>query len=767
MSDNFWRKISYLTGLLPLGAIAGFVFYTAHLEIKDLDLWLHIGMGRYIAQTLSIPSVDVLSCTIAGSPWINHEWLFQVIVYHIHRLWGPDGLIQMQVVIVTMTMLLLLFLGYNKDKQLILAFVLFLVSLVYHERFTIRPDIYSLFFFTFYIFVLALHIDKKWAPAALFFVQVLWSNIHGFFFFGPLFVLIGVFSEWLKRRVRLPYEWNGSGRLTDEEYGRLKAILALVILACLFNPSTFKGAWYPIGVFFSLSGENKIFFQYIQELQKPVTGQTLLDTGRFGYYKLLILISVLSFIFNRRRIDVSALFFWLIFLIFSLQAARNMAFFALASYLVIMTNFMNVSYKDVVPLRFTEKKFMYLTSTAVKLLFLIWIFQLTAEAAGRRYYDFDAYEYKSEYGGVSQNSFPDKAVDFLVKNDIRGNFFNDFNSGAYLVGNAFPGIKVFIDGRTEVYGGKFFERYQKIWDRGETQLLEPMVQQHHITGALLNSSRQHIPREILNYFYRHPEWVPVYLNYDGVVFLRKVSENQKHIDRFALDLTRWEVPLLDLPKIGATAISPFQYYYRAFTLESLDMYDAALAEALEAVKITPGYGKIHDLIGKIYAKRKDYQEAFPHFRTAVINDPHDEKARHNFALCYFDMGDYEGAVKQYNGIIADWPSDPKAYFLLAKTYVKAERYGEALKTAEKAHQLRPDDARDILELGDAVYAQGQYETAKDMYALAVKTQKEPAVVYKKLGLVYKKLGRAEEAAESFKKSLSIDPLDNEVKKELE
>ena len=26
-----------------------------------------------------------------------------------------------------------------------------------------------------------------------------------------------------------------------------------------------------------------------------------------------------------------------------------------------------------------------------------------------------------------------------------GNFFNDFNSGAYLVGRAFPKIKVFID----------------------------------------------------------------------------------------------------------------------------------------------------------------------------------------------------------------------------------------------------------------------------------------------------------------------------------
>ena len=40
--------------------------------------------------------------------------------------------------------------------------------------------------------------------------------------------------------------------------------------------------------------------------------------------------------------------------------------------------------------------------------------------------------------------------DFLVANKVKGNFFNDFNSGAYLVGRCSPNIKVFIDGRTEV-----------------------------------------------------------------------------------------------------------------------------------------------------------------------------------------------------------------------------------------------------------------------------------------------------------------------------
>jgi len=458
MTDKFWKKVDYYFGMLPFMAIFGVLVVSANVEIKDLDLWLHIAMGKFIILKGYVPSVDVLSCSIAGRPWVNHEWLFQIIVYSIYNMSGADGLILMQVIIASLTMLILLLLGYSKERQLLTTIILFLLFMVYQQRFTIRPDIYSLLFFSIYIFVLSLHIDKKWAVPVLFIVQIIWSNMHGYFFFGPLFVFIGVFSEWVKRHVRLPYEWNESGRLTDSEFGRIKRIFLLVILACLFNPLFIKGAWYPINVFFSLHGEGKIFFENIQELQKPIVWGTLFDRSQFVYYKLLIFVSAISFFFNRRRIDISALIFWLVFLFFSLSAKRNTAFFAFAAYLVFITNFLNVQYSDIVPIRFSQKKFFYLTTIVLKLLFLIWIIGYYQAISVRSYYDFNKYELKSEFGGISERSFPNKAADFLVENNIKGNFFNDFNSGAYLLGRTFPNIKVFIDGRTEVYGVKFFQR---------------------------------------------------------------------------------------------------------------------------------------------------------------------------------------------------------------------------------------------------------------------------------------------------------------------
>ncbi len=766
MTDNFWKKIDRILGLLPLAAIFAVLVVSANIEIKDLDLWLHIAMGRFITLHRFVPSVDVLSCSIAGAPWVNHEWLFQVIVYNIFNAWGSQGLIMMQVVVVALTMLLLLCLGYDKKRQLLTTVMLFIVYMIYQQRFTIRPDLYSLLFFTIYIFVLSLHIDKKWATPVLFIVQILWSNMHGFFFFGPLFILIGIVSEWIRRNVNLPYEWNESGKLSDDEYSRIKRIFFFVILACLFNPLFVKGAWYPISVFFSLSGENKIFFKHIQELKQPVTGATLFSQSHYLYYKMMIALSFVSFIFNRRRIDVSALLFWLVFLVFSLKAMRNTPFFAFAAYLVFITNIININPDDIIPIRFTQKRFQYLTTTLLKILFLLWIFGYYQAISLRSYYDFEKYELKSEFGGISQRSYPDKAVDFLVENKIKGNFFNDFNSGAYLLGRTHPDIKVFIDGRTEVYGGDFFRKYRDIWDHGNVELFEDVVKQHQITGALLNSSRQFIPKKILKYLYEHKDWKVVYFNYDAVIFLKNVEANRGTIERFEIDLAKWEAPKSNLFRIGTLRVRPYQPYYRAYTLESLGIDGAALRELEETIRIDPFYADAHDLAGKIYAGREEYNEAFEHFRIAVTASPRNKEMRHNLALSYFDLEKYEGAVRQYKTITSMWPRDPKGYFLMTKNYVMDGKYDQAIEALTQAHQLSPQDVKDPLELGDMMFERKAYPEAKAAYLMALETGKEPENVHQKMGFLLLAMGEKAQAKKEFEKVLAVTPENEEIKEVL-
>lgn len=745
MSDKTWEKLSHYIGLLPIGALFGLVAFVANVEIKDLDLWLHLGMGKFILTNQFIPKVDILSFSFAGTPWINHEWLFQVIVYSVYDLWGAVGLLKMQIVIVCITMVILLLLGYSKQKQLLITFMLYLVFLVFQQRFTVRPDIFSLLFFAIYIFILALHIDKKWALPVIFIIQVLWANVHGFFFFGPLFILIGIVSEWIKRTIPLPYEWNDTGRLNDDEYKRMKLILLFVVVACLINPYFIKGAWYPIGVLFSLSGENKVFFDVIQELQKPVKWDTLFNLQHFIYYKLLIMISFVSFIFNRRRIDISAVIFWIFFLFFSLLAVRNAIFFAFAAYLVIMTNVLTIQFNQIVPLRFTGKKFQHLTSIVCKVLLVGFLFQVGYDISAYSYYDFEKFEHKSEFGGISQRAYPDKAVAFLKENKLKGNFFNDFNSGAYMIGHVYPDIKIFIDGRTEVYGGEFFKEYQKIIVDGDTQLFEEKAKKLNIDGVILNSSRQKLPKELLNFLYDSEEWRIVYFDYDGVIFLKDSEKFRDIIDQYEIDLSQWRAKEANLIKMGPANAIPYRNFFRAGTLKSLNLYDPALSELREAIEITPSYGAAYHLIGQIHLKEARFEEAFINLRIAAIFFPTHQQIRLDLAESYFRLDKHEEALKEIRRFIEKWPRDLNGHYLLTEVFIAQEDFESVIIEIDQIMALEPSSAEGLIMLGELAHSKKEYDTAEAIYSAALKTSNQLDKVHKHLGDLFKHLGDGQKA----------------------
>ncbi|MBF0385789.1 MAG: tetratricopeptide repeat protein, partial [Candidatus Omnitrophica bacterium] len=571
----------------------------------------------------------------------------------------------------------------------------------------------------------------------------------GFFFFGPLFVLIGVVSEWIRRRVPLPFEWNQSGNLTEDEFKRLKLIFIFVAGACFISPYFIDGAIYPLRVLFSFSGENNIFFKYIQELQRPVNWENIFDFNSYFYYKLLIILSLISFIFNRHRIDVSALIFWMVFLAFSLGAIRNIPFFAFAAYLIFITNIAHLSFEDIFPLKFNEEKFLHLTSFFVKLVFLVWLFNYAQNLAQRVYYNLDKYELKSEFGGISGKNYPVGAVDFLVKNEIKANIFNDFNSGAYLIGKAFPNIRVFIDGRTEVYGGAFFREYQELWEKGDTKIFDKIVEKYGITIALLNSSLVTIPKDIFNHLYSSREWKIVYLDHDGVIFAKDIPVNKEIIDKFAIDMDKWQVKKVDLYKLGPTRVKPYQYYKRAYSLYTIGLYDAALGECEEALKISPGYSAPLELMGEIYNKKKDYTKAFEAFRLAALGEQSNKDIRMNLVKAYLDNGKYEFSIEQAKILIGLWPKDAKGYYYLAHAYAKTGKYKFAFDTATDAFRLNPNNEINPLKIADILSDEKQFSLAEELCALVAEKSKDLKTVAEKLGDVYAKIGKKDKAREFY------------------
>jgi hypothetical protein len=68
----------------------------------------------------------------------------------------------------------------------------------------------------------------------------------------------------------------------------------------------------------------------------------------------------------------------------------------------------------------------------------------------------------SAVDGAISASAPVSATEYLLRERPPGQLFNYYNFGGYLVWKAYPTYRVFIDGRTEVYGDDVFDQYLNV-----------------------------------------------------------------------------------------------------------------------------------------------------------------------------------------------------------------------------------------------------------------------------------------------------------------
>ncbi len=89
---KFSRSRVGVGNLLPLATIAvGFVFALRRLD--DYDTWWHLASGRWIFDNRTIPATDTLSFTVPDHPWINLQWLYDLVLYFLYSIGGANLLV--------------------------------------------------------------------------------------------------------------------------------------------------------------------------------------------------------------------------------------------------------------------------------------------------------------------------------------------------------------------------------------------------------------------------------------------------------------------------------------------------------------------------------------------------------------------------------------------------------------------------------------------------------------------------------------------------
>src|SRR5581483_3949630 len=177
----------------------------------------------------------------------------------------------------------------------------------------------------------------------------------------------------------------------------------------------------------------------------------------------------------------------------------------------------------------------------------------------------------------------------------------------------------------------------------------------------------------------------------------------------------------------------------------------------KALAVNPATISAYIKIGDIYARRREYDQAIQTYMKAVDRNSRSVQPRMLVAMMYDRKRDYSNANEQYEKILELNPNFSPA----ANNYAWniAQQNGNldvALRWAEKAKEIDPDNPTVTDTLGWVTYKRGLYAKAIDLLKDSSDklSNKNPTVLYH-LGMAYYRGGRRDEAREILGKALSI------------
>src|ERR1700747_1017343 len=76
-----------------LSLLMGLVFVFSLRNLFDADVWWHLASGRWMWEHRAILRADPFSFTVFGHPWVNQEWLFEIVLYGIYQVANIPGVL--------------------------------------------------------------------------------------------------------------------------------------------------------------------------------------------------------------------------------------------------------------------------------------------------------------------------------------------------------------------------------------------------------------------------------------------------------------------------------------------------------------------------------------------------------------------------------------------------------------------------------------------------------------------------------------------------
>ncbi|MFT4569488.1 MAG: hypothetical protein ACI8TX_002560 [Hyphomicrobiaceae bacterium] len=616
-------------------------------KIDDFDTWWHLAAGRWIVRNLSVPAHDVLSFTVPDHEWLNLQWLYDVALYALWSLGGPNLLIFSSVVCFAGAIAVMGRVVSRSVDPVTTTIVLAWAAAMSAERFTVRPEMA-----TFVLFAVVWELVSRarsnggkhlWCLVP---VLVLWANLHSLFVLGLALVLAHIVAAELVPYLPLPRGWIEDSRWEPTARKQLRQWGGAAVLATLINPYGAKAWLFPLELFSRIDGSSREVFQVIGEFRPPWSGYfPTFSIGAYqGFFVVACAVVVVAGLLRawpqrpRRRprrprqgviegarfdlgsVAIFAALAWL-----SLLARRNVGVFAIGSLPVVAAC-----------LRIIWERSPELVRRGLASFGLVLVFVLPVGAVGLSYFVIGNHWYavageQHEFGiGVFEENFPIYAAEFFKKQNLPGPLYNDMTAGGYLTWAQPTPDGVYVDGRLEVYDPPFFSTYLN--SLRDLNVFSSQVEKFDIQSVLLFHRWGNRDR-LISALTNSPAWALVYRDEVAIVFVRvegntavvaAAREARDATDRITLErltapVASWQLPLARTYGLMAYGRLLQNQGERD---QALDIYKAILALPLEASQEI--FARFRS--GALLAYRGDLSQARLMYERILVLQPEESDA---------------------------------------------------------------------------------------------------------------------------------------------
>jgi hypothetical protein len=436
-----------IRGLLPvwvgISIYAVFILAGNHLLIDPDTMW-QITIGQWIVDHGAVPTTDVYSFTMRGQPWISTQWLAQVAYAEVFAAAGWTGPVVLAAVCIAATFALFTrYLAERLSESTTLVFVAAALALT-APHLLARPHVLALPVMMAWVGGLVQAADRRDAPSFwLVPLMALWANLHGGFVLGLALVA----------PIALDAVWNADARARKSLALRWAAFAAAAIAASCVTPYGWN----------SLLASRKILA--LGEALPLIMEWRPADFSGVGPLEVCLLLGFGLALYRGISLPPLRIVLLLGMLHMALSQMRSLETFAL-----LVPLFLAAPLAKQIGAADNAKS----TVSAPRILF--------AGLAIALFVGTVAYASIVRYAPHTSGS-PVAAVKELKKLNF-SRVFNDYDFGGYLLAN---GVAPFIDGRTELYGEKFFVDHNAASGLMKPENLFRLLDEYSIEATLMRT----------------------------------------------------------------------------------------------------------------------------------------------------------------------------------------------------------------------------------------------------------------------------------------